>query len=686
MHDGGMRDHLDIADLTLVANNVVDVVLTTDASFSTTFVSPSAEPVLGCPPESARGSRFPDSVHPDDRSRLDALVASAEAAGASNSIEIRVRHHRTGEYLWFDISARRILDPEGRLASHVLVLRDAGGRKQAESALVESEARYREVIDAAHEVIFQTDLRGHWRLLSPSWTVLTEYAVEESLGRSALELVHPDDRAALGAIARELLQSGKAGIQRSTRILTKRGRARWVELSVSLSRGASRVLTGTAGTIRDVTTGHIRSCLNDVARALDRDILEGGKVDTIFQPVCDGLAASMKYPAVGIALRRKDGSVPLVGRAGHALAALDGLTGAWAASPSDRGPCAEAMRTRQTQRLALATGTTPGWVASGLGDGILQVAVMPLVTPNSVLGVLSVAVDDAESLDDDHVSALEALADRLSLALHLANHQTLLALQGAAMASSSSALFITDASGRIEWVNPAFEQMSGYTHDEAIGKSPGILRSDLQPKEVFSNMWSSLRAGRHWRGEIVNRRKSGETYVVSQSVTPLMDEDGSVSHLVAAHEDVTAHKEAETLIEHMAHHDSLTDLPNRAVLVERLQIALVRAERERERLAVLFVDLDRFKLVNDTLGHLVGDQLLREVAARLKSCVRDRDLVARLGGDEFTVLLPSCDTEIATWVAERILTSLRAPVQVGAQDVSITASIGIAFSSPETRR
>jgi diguanylate cyclase (GGDEF)-like protein len=198
-------------------------------------------------------------------------------------------------------------------------------------------------------------------------------------------------------------------------------------------------------------------------------------------------------------------------------------------------------------------------------------------------------------------------------------------------------------------------------------------------------MWTAVRAGRSWRGEIVNRRKSGEIYVVAQNVTPLLDENQVLTHLVAAHEDVTAHRQAETRIEHMAHHDGLTDLPNRTHFATRLQAAIVQAESDGGSVGVLFVDLDRFKLINETFGHLMGDQILREVAARLKSSVRDLDMVARFDGDEFTILLPGSDRGVATLVAERVLASLGHPVRIGGHDLAITASIGIALSSPEVR-
>jgi diguanylate cyclase (GGDEF)-like protein/PAS domain S-box-containing protein len=678
-------DGSELQELTLVANNVGDIVFTTDAAFSVTFVSSSVERALGCAPEQARGTGLLEAVHSEDLSRLRDLFAETAAGRPSGQIELRLRHASSGEHLWFEAIGKTNRDAQGLLTGNVVVLRDITARRSTETALVEAEARYREVIDAANEVIFQTDLRGDWSLLSPSWTVLTGYDVNACLGRSAPGFLHPDEQANLATILAEVIRSRNPAPRRGSRLLTKGGQARWIELSVSPSRDASGRVTGTAGTIRDVTRDHLRNSLNEAARTLDRQILEGGEKGTVLQRGCGSLAASMTYPLVSISLKQRDGSALSVARRGYALAGLDGDSAQLEDALAGPGPGGVAMRTGKTQTVVLAGLEGLDWVGLAVAAGISQVTAIPLVIPGAVLGVLCVAVSGDDTLDAGHVSALESFAGRLSLALQLAEHQALLALQGAAMASSSSGLFITDAHGRIEWVNAAFERMSGYTRDEAVGRTPGILRSEQQPTEPFKNMWMTVRSGNIWRGEIVNRRKTGETYLVAQTVTPLLDDQGAVNHLVGTHEDVTARRQAETLVEHMAHHDALTDLPNRALFSDRLQAAINRAEHEKERVGLLFLDLDRFKLVNDTLGHIVGDRLLREVAGRLTGCVRDRDLVARFGGDEFTVVLPACDMSVATDVAERILEALGQPMRIANQDVTVSASIGIALSSPDTR-
>ena len=423
--------------------------------------------------------------------------------------------------------------------------------------------------------------------------------------------------------------------------------------------------------------------------ALDGELLASGRRDATLQRICAEVAAAKGYPLVAIALAKKDGSAPFVAHAGSASTprpgAVDSMGVARASGPDVSGLKDATLRTRQTQLLALSQVAGREELDALEASGVNHLIAIPLVMPNAALGVLCIGAGKGGDAEPEQLQALESFAERLSLALQFAEQRSLLEVQGAAMALSSSAHFITDAYGRIEWVNAAFERLSGYSKEEALGRTPAILRSELQSKDVFQRMWTTVRSGQSWRGEIINRRKTGETYVVCQSVTPLMNEQHQVAHLVATHDDVSAQEEARTQIEYMAHHDPLTDLPNRASFVERLQFAIARGETEGGCVGVLCLDLDRFKLVNDTLGHALGDRLLRDMAERLKASVRGHDVVARFDGDEFTVVLPGCDSGVATRIAERILENICRPAPVGSYDVSITASIGIAFSSPVAR-
>jgi len=258
-----------------------------------------------------------------------------------------------------------------------------------------------------------------------------------------------------------------------------------------------------------------------------------------------------------------------------------------------------------------------------------------------------------------------------------------LRLLSVAMETAANAIFVTDAEGVIEFVNPAFEKLSGYSKEEAVGRTPRILKSGQQGGVFYEELWRTILAGKAWSGRVVNRRKDGGLFTVTQTVTPIADEQDRPTHFVAIHEDITAKVEAEKRIDHLARHDFLTDLPNRYSLTERLEHETRSAARHSRPLAVLMLDLDHFKGVNDSFGHSTGDELLVEVAARLSANVREVDLLARLGGDEFAVVQTELATpDAAAELAARLIASLASPFELREQKVYTGVSIGIAISPP----
>ncbi|MGL6077879.1 putative bifunctional diguanylate cyclase/phosphodiesterase [Methyloversatilis discipulorum] len=245
---------------------------------------------------------------------------------------------------------------------------------------------------------------------------------------------------------------------------------------------------------------------------------------------------------------------------------------------------------------------------------------------------------------------------------------------------AGDAVLITCAGGLIEYVNPAFERSTGYSAEEVLGRSPGLLKSGLHGPDVYARLWRALRSGEVFRMVFTNRRKNGELYHEEKTISPIRDAQQRISHYVATSRDVSERIRAQDQLEYLAGMDALTDLPNRRLFTDRLRQAMRRAMRTECPLAVLFIDLDRFKVINDTLGHSVGDALLTEVAARLRGCVRASDTVARLGGDEFTVLLEETgDRTAVTEIAEKILAALAEGVRVQGREFFVSASVGIAL-------
>lgn len=246
---------------------------------------------------------------------------------------------------------------------------------------------------------------------------------------------------------------------------------------------------------------------------------------------------------------------------------------------------------------------------------------------------------------------------------------------------SQEGIVITDASHVILKINQSFTQITGFTDSDVIGHKMDILKSNLHNVEFYNSMWNTIHNKGSWQGEIWNRRKSGELYPEWLTITAVKDDAGIVSHYVGTMLDITDRKAIEDEVRHMAHYDVLTDLPNRTLLTDRLHQALAQARREKAKLALMFLDLDKFKPVNDQLGHAIGDVLLREVAYRLQACMkRESDTVARLGGDEFVIMLAQMDDEQeAATVAEKVVQAISQPFEIEQHIIDLSISIGIAI-------
>ncbi|WJJ92925.1 diguanylate cyclase [Neopusillimonas aromaticivorans] len=241
-------------------------------------------------------------------------------------------------------------------------------------------------------------------------------------------------------------------------------------------------------------------------------------------------------------------------------------------------------------------------------------------------------------------------------------------------------MVITDANGVIVTVNPSFTDITGYPLDEVVGQRLNILSSGRHPEAFYREMWGQLAKTGKWRGEIWNRRKNGQEYVENLVINTSYNDDGSVRCRIGVFSDITAKKENEQFIWRQANYDFLTGLPNRKLLEDRLGVELARAHRSQTEVALIFLDLDFFKEVNDTLGHAMGDDLLRQVARRLTQCVREADTVARLGGDEFVIIAGGItDRGVIRRICEQVLQSLAKPYRLKEQTAYVSASVGVAF-------
>lgn len=297
-------------------------------------------------------------------------------------------------------------------------------------------------------------------------------------------------------------------------------------------------------------------------------------------------------------------------------------------------------------------------------------------TSGQVKAILSYG-DILSSIEYTYVNRLQSALDQRNQALRESMEHLRLAQK--VIEASLDAIIVTDADGIIRSVNPSFSAVTGYSAEEAIGRSPSLLSSGRHDQAFYDEMWSTLRSKGSWQGEIWNKRKNGQVFPEWITITAITDEQGEVKQYAAIFSDISDRKQREEQIKRLAYFDELTGLANRRLFQDRLERAIANAHRHQHRLGVFFLDLDMFKRINDSLGHSVGDQVLKLVAERLQGCLREGDTAARLGGDEFTVLVPevASDYELEG-LASRLLKVLSVPLQVGEHELHISTSIGIA--------
>ena len=292
--------------------------------------------------------------------------------------------------------------------------------------------------------------------------------------------------------------------------------------------------------------------------------------------------------------------------------------------------------------------------------------------------------------DDFELSQLiEPMVNKLSFAFeNIGNRQSRSEMQEKLRITeyafdSQEAILVTDAQVNIIMVNQALCDISGYSESELLGKNPRILRSDRQDDSFFHQMWRELNKNGSWKGEIYNRRKNGEVYPGILSIAVIKDDENSVCNYMAHFFDISEIKEAQSQVEYQAHHDFLTKLPNRILLQEHLKQAFRVSKRANLHSVFMYIDLDRFKQINDNYGHDAGDRVLVEIAQRMRDLLREGDMVARIGGDEFAVIAPDLDVDEssaankALFLAEKILTAVTEPVRFESYSFEVTASIGI---------
>jgi diguanylate cyclase (GGDEF)-like protein/PAS domain S-box-containing protein len=512
-----------------------------------------------------------------------------------------------------------------------------------------------------------------------------------------LRCTAPADREQARAIFSSIKAQGEQTLL--LRINRPDGSPRWIEYNAQYvpdpddSDGHVKLI----GT--DVTTRHhLEVALARSNRALRaihdcEDVISGSADEhALLRGIC-GVVTATGYQMSWIGMLSADGVIVPVGLTDDHKEYLDALRIPLLSRGSGTTAIARAMHTGRpavANYFANETSPTP-WREEAMRRGFHSKLALPMGDGKDVIGVFNVYASEPDAFDAQEVALLVSLAQRVTAAIRSHRHrngrqvaEAALRLRERAIECSANAIVILHAQApdfAIEYVNPAFERITGYSAAEVIGKDTRFLLGEDQEQSGLHEIRKALSGNREGKTVLRNYRKDGSLFWNDIYIAPVKDDNGKTTHFVAAMSDITTMKQYETTLQRMASHDTLTGLPNRALLQDRLENAIHFSARNAQSVWVVFVDLDRFKFVNDTMGHQAGDALLKIVADRLQTAVRESDTVARIGGDEFVLVLPECGDGpygLASDVIQRIMDSVVKPLTIQGSDFFLSCSMGVA--------
>ncbi len=619
-----------------LVDSSLDIITVLDERGFICFESPATEQLLGYRPDELIGRLAFDFIHPDDRPATLQVFQSILARPEKTALAEFRFQNKDGSWRYLAAVAKNLLDEPG-IAGVIVNSRDVTDQQQVEMALRESEERFRQLTENIDQVFWISDASiTKMYYISPAYEKIWGRTCESAIKspRSFLDAIHPDDR-------EELLASLAANAV---------GRPYSIEYRIMRPDGTIRWISDRGSPVFD-QHGTVYRCVGIAEDITDRRARE---------EQLNKLMLAVEQSPAAVIITDTQGTIEFVN---PQFTEVTGYTAAEAVGMNPRilkSGKHDAQFYRDLWETITAGRDWRGELCNKKKDGTLywESASVSAVRNerNEITNFVAVKEDITAKVRD----------------------QEQLRLQSSALSAAANSIFITDRQGRIMWANAAFCRLSGFSMEELIDQTPRILKSGKHDAGFYQQVWQTILAGLVWSGELVERRKNGGLYTVHQTITPLTDGSGKITHFIAVHEDITARKDAEARIERMAYHDALTGLANRVELRNRLEQAVQQAGRHSRSLALHFIDLDRFKVVNDTLGHAVGDALLQAVAGRLKSCLRASDTAARIGGDEFAVLQPEiANLEGAAALARKIISVMADPFRLSGRDVYISASIGI---------
>ncbi|SCZ62150.1 PAS domain S-box-containing protein/diguanylate cyclase (GGDEF) domain-containing protein [Thiohalomonas denitrificans] len=577
-----------------------------------------------------------------------------------------------GEPDAFDEAEMELLrDLAGDLAFGIVSLRARAEREQAAADLVRGEERLLRLVDTNPNAVLVVDREGGVRFANP--------AAEALFDRRLVDNAFGLPLAAEERTEVYVTRPGKPAVVAEMHAVELEwlGDPCWLVTLYDVTELRHQE-------VRLLRLNRTQSVLSECNQALVRAASE----QELLEAFCGRLADIGGYRLAWVGYRQEDAdrSVEPIARAGAAQAYLEGLRVGWGDDERGSGPTGVAIRTGEPA-ICRDSLDEPGfrpWREAAREHNLRSAIALPLRIDGEVIGALQIYADLPDAFDTEEQSLLAELADDLAFGIHgqrtrraREQAEAVLQVRNRAVESAHDGIMVTAVDRGVVYVNPAFTQITGYSQEEMIGRDPGLLAGDDRDQPGIHALNSALKRGKEAAVLLRNYRSDGSLFWNELHVSPVVDADGTVGHYVGIINDVTDRKRYEEQLEYQANFDLLTGLPNRNLMQDRLAQALAHARRHDCLAALLFLDIDRFKLVNDTLGHDRGDELLQGVAKRLEAVLHSSDTVARYGGDEFVVILPDIGRpEDVAQVAERLLHVLSEPILMEGHEFQATASIG----------
>ncbi|MBX8590488.1 EAL domain-containing protein [Pseudomonas cichorii] len=597
------------------------------------YVSPQAESLLGYPLSKWLQPGFWRSiVHPEDVDAAETFCKQQALSGNDHSLDYRVRNAE-GRILWIrDIVSLIKRGPDPIIRGLMIDISDS---KQTEEALRLSEGKFASVFAQCPDILIIARL-SDGAILEVNKAFVTQIGLssEDVIGKTATQI----NLWAVPGVGPGLLERLQQGRIRNLEMPLRRKDGRTFSSLLSAEPFEMSATPAVLLTISDITP---------LKQAQQQLQLSEEKFAKAFHSSPDGLVIARTSD--GLLLEVNEGFCRMTGYSESQCLERSGLDLQIWVDPNERQQLIKQLQQNgvvrdfrgQIRRL----------------DGQVRLCEMSshpmLIAGEECIMTLARDITERQQMQEK---------------LHLA---------ATVFESTAEGVLITDTRQRINAANRAFSEITGYGEEEALGQTPRLLASGQHDSAFYAAMWHQLGAEGHWQGEICNRRKNGELYPCWLTISAVRNKDRFITHFVAVFADISSLKHAQARLDYQAHHDPLTGLPNRTLFESRLQSALLHSEESGSLGAVLFIDLDRFKHINDSLGHPVGDLLLKGIAQRLKETLRDIDTVARLGGDEFIVLLPGLlQPGDAHTIGSKLLACFTAPFQAGEHEFFMSASIG----------